>query len=161
MSEILQEWIGIVHEVGKKTFGAMVRDQTDNTDEWMDIPISLVNESDRDEFGPGAEFYFRVVHKDNEDNEDDCRCEVEVIRHGRWTEEQIEHARKAAKLLHKRLTVHGKELKMIDLILMIENLKSTMFGLKMKVEGLEEQVQNMQDNLDTRSPGEIFVGGEE
>ena len=93
----LQEWEGVVEEVGEDSFDARLVDRTqDSPDEVLeDFPLDDISEEDRSLVAPGAVFYWCIGYRVRK-GQRSRMSEIRFRRLPAWGEGEIEEARQKA-----------------------------------------------------------------
>lgn len=108
---ILQQWEGVVSEVGDKDFTAELRDLTnvDNAPQVAEFPYSEISKSDRSLIAPGAVFYWSIGYDTTPGGQITRVSEIRLRRSPEWTERKLEAVRAEAKEWYRKLIEDGNE----------------------------------------------------
>ncbi len=103
--DILQQWEGVVTEVGDKALTASVEDlaRQNPSRDVVVIPLSEIPLSDRKLIQPGCVFYWHIGYSISHGGQQ-CRVsEIRVRRTPEWSSQQLEQVRKRASQLFRHL----------------------------------------------------------
>lgn len=101
---MLQQWEGIISEVGSDSVWAELRDLTDGTKspEVVELGLDEISEADRPLLEPGSVFYWSIGYEQTRGGQRRRISEVRVRRTPEWSQHAIDQLkRKAAEMLRQ------------------------------------------------------------
>ena len=101
----LVKWNGYISEICENSFWVNILEENSDIEEEAELFFDRIKDSDKDLLVIGNPIMIEIgIYKDKNDKEVDY-MKVELIRLPYFTEEQIEKARKEAKILLKELNI--------------------------------------------------------
>ncbi len=101
----LQQWEGLVTDVGTDSFWAELTDLTDSTkaNEVAEILLAEISPEDRPLLVPGCVFYWSIGYEISRGGQIENRSVIRVRRNPLWSKLQLERMKKAGKDLFTEL----------------------------------------------------------
>jgi len=108
---ILQQWEGVIIEVGNSDFTAELRNLTeiDSPPQVAEFPYSEISNSDRSLVAPGAVFYWSIGYDTTPGGQVRRVSEIRLRRSPEWTERKLEAVAAEAKEWYRILIEDGNE----------------------------------------------------
>ena len=104
--QVLQQWEGIVTDIGRETFWGEVVDLTDrsNPSEVVEIPFSEIATSDRQLLKPGSVFYWSIGYETSPGGQIRRVSEIRARRSPVWSQHAVDSIKSRAKQLLNQLS---------------------------------------------------------
>ena len=96
--DLLQQWEGVVSDVGEETFIGVIRDLTtpQSERERVELELADVSPSDRDLLCPGAVFYWSIGYEHCESGQILRVSSIRLQRSPRWSKRRLAQSEKRA-----------------------------------------------------------------
>lgn len=107
----LQQWEGVVTEVGEESFWAETHDLThsENPVEVVELPLADLPREDRDMLQPGSVFYWIVGYEDSRGGQRRRSSEICLKRGPTWTRAKLERVQENAQHLFREMCGDGSD----------------------------------------------------